>query len=350
MVVDIWKGGGMKSNPVYIFVAVVLMSSCMLPSVGRCEESQFRAAVTKYFLQNHRAIPIRSNGNVRSGDVIRLPEEATLVSRDVCYNMPSPVYRSLASGSYDISILGATEFALNIPINKIIEFQANIGQNSKISSQVVLDPFSEEQPLGGFSILDNPRRDSRCEVIKDIFNHTSDADVLVTRVFHGRQSARISLGFSNSSNISAAATLPKLKKWLGNVADVEAKVQNDSIIILSSSFSPAPQSLAIQSAFVDLNLLAAIHLRVSARSAYDLELMVNEYIRSEDPGALKKLAREIDIALKSFGYNWMDANQLYMMVFAGKNSRYPIEKASEQEIVSFSNVAAATEIAATLRR
>lgn len=155
--------------------------------------------------------------------------------------------------------------------------------------------------------------------------------------------------FSGSAEASAEVALGGLKGVLGNGANVRADVHGTSVEIQASR-SPAPHSLAIQSALVDLEELAAIHLRATARSPYDLELMVNQYVKSDDPGILKRLEREIDVALRELGFKWRNSGELYVSIFDGRKQPGPIEKATAEQVRSFANVAAATEIAASVRR
>jgi len=60
-------------------------------------QQQFQAVIAKHFLQNHHAIPLHNNGNVKSGDVLKMPDEATYLSRGKCYPLPPVRYTSLSS-------------------------------------------------------------------------------------------------------------------------------------------------------------------------------------------------------------------------------------------------------------
>ena len=48
---------------------------------ARANQQQLQALLAKYLIANHQAIPLHNNGSVKSDDVLKMPEEATYLSR-----------------------------------------------------------------------------------------------------------------------------------------------------------------------------------------------------------------------------------------------------------------------------
>jgi hypothetical protein len=63
-------------------IALILTALLESGEAHANQQQQYRALMTKFFLSPNRyAIPLFSNGNVKSGDVLRMPQEATYLPR-----------------------------------------------------------------------------------------------------------------------------------------------------------------------------------------------------------------------------------------------------------------------------
>jgi len=137
----------------------------MFASSATANQQQLQATVAKHFLQNHQAIPLHNNGNVKSGDVLHLPEEATYVSRSKCYDLPAVRYTSLKSEFIRTTSELAAEAGGEIPADKIAQIEAQVGGKLIRSNLIILDPLSQEEPPTGYSVLQRPKAAPDCDII-----------------------------------------------------------------------------------------------------------------------------------------------------------------------------------------
>lgn len=122
----------MKQKLIHLTTHASAVFALMLPFVFEATEvhanqQQYRALMTKFFLSPNRyAIPLFSNGNVKSGDVLKMPQEATYLSRNACYDLKDVKYTSLNSESLKTSFDIAGQIGGSIPLQKIAAVEAEL--------------------------------------------------------------------------------------------------------------------------------------------------------------------------------------------------------------------------------
>ena len=330
------------------YAVIVASFGLLLPAGAEANQKQYRALLAKFFLLNHLAIPLHNNGNVKSGDVLKLPEEASYTSRDVCYDLGPVKYTTLNSEFIKSTFEVAGEVGGSVTLQKIAEIEAELGAKLGSESSILLDPFSQEGPPKGMVSLMNPKQTKECAMIPDILNGSGRRDhILVTRVFHGKQSAQVSVGISANANVSAKIKEAKIKAILGGSPEVRVK-PSGSTTILQIARTPDALSLAIQSAVIKPQELARIYLQTQSNSSYDLEVLVQEYVTGSEPAVLDKIFLRLQIALKELSIFFGSTARLYSAVFSGEGA-VPIEKVQvpPEHWRTLAAVAAAHEIVGT---
>lgn len=331
------------------FAAVVFLVLSMAPiDAAHANDRQYRALMARYFLQNHQAIPLNNNGNVKSGDVLKLPEEATYVPRSVCYDLGRVNYNTVKSEFIKTSFDIASEIGGGIPTHKIAEIEAELGGKLQTDTSIQLDPLSEEGPPKGYLLLQTPKPDPHCDIVRNILRGSAKDFILVTRVFHGQQSAEAGFTVSGNAGVTASVKEPKIKAILGGAPNVHLKISGSNGT-LRISRTPDDQSLAVQSAFLSPREFARVYLQSHSNSAYDLEVLVEEYVTGTEPDVLAKIQLRLQIALKEMGLLFSSAKAMYSAAFSGDGA-IPYERAigdiPPNRWQAYAVVAAANEIAA----
>jgi hypothetical protein len=341
----------MNDMPVRPIAHLVAAAAFAIPimlqaTAAEASQKQYRALMARFFLQNHQAIPLHNNGNVRSGDVLKLPEEATYVPRQTCYDFGPVAYTTLKSEFIKTSFEIAGEAGGSAAVQKIVEIEAELGGKLQTETSILLDPLSQEQPPKGIVSLQTPKPNKDCDIIRSILSGSGKDLVLVTRVFHGKEIAQASFAISGNANISAAIKEARIKAILGGSPDVHVKVSSSSAD-LQLSKSPDQLSLAIQSAVIKPQQLARIYLQSQSNNKYQLEVLVEEYVTGSGPDVLKEIEWRLKTALEELGLYFKSLTSLYSSVFSGDGA-IPLERASAdippEYWRAFAVVAAAHEI------
>jgi hypothetical protein len=328
-------------------VAVLLaLLACSAPAEAGQQQLQLRALLAKHFLSIHQAVPLHNNGEVKSGDVLHMPEEATFTSRDKCYKLPMPPrYLSLDAEFIQTTVDVAAEVGGALPLQRIAQIEASIGGKLRQVESIVLDPLSQEEPQGGYSALLNPNPVPECGIIRNILAGKAKDYILATRVFYGIQNALVSLDLGGKVAISADIE-KKIKALLGTTLKLNVKASG-SYATLEYSKSPDERSLAVQSAVVNPQQLARIYLQYRTENGFQLELRVREYLTGSDPGLLETARIAIGQLLSIMEVRQPSVAALYSQVFGGDGA----VRATEANIPraqwnALATVAAAHEIVA----
>lgn len=306
---------------------------------------QLQALVAKYFIANHQAIPLHNKGNVKSGDVLKMPEEATYLSRDVCYKLPPVRYTSLNSDFIRTTSELAGEVGGAIPTEKVAQIEAELSGKLRETATILVHPLAQEEPPKGYADLQKTTGASECGVIADIWAGKGQGKILVTRVFHGALSAVSTIDVAGGLKVSAAIEEKKINDILGGKPHLNLKVDG-SIVQLAYSKSPEPQSLAVQSALVNIKLLTRIYLAYhTEQRGIQLEWLVYEYITGTEPGVLDSIRIAINTLLGQMEVRQESAAALYQSV-SGGDGAVPTATAttSKEQWDAFATVAAAHEI------
>lgn len=284
------------------------------------QQQQYRALMTKFFLSPNRyAIPLFSNGNVKSGDVLRMPQEATYLPRTTCYDLKKVRYTSLNSEFVKTSFDIAAQVAGSIPLQKIAEIEAELGGKLATDTSIMLDPLSQDEPQEGIAALQSPKSDRNCDVIRNVLRGADTNHILVTRVFHGRQKAVASIAIAGNARLDASITERRIREILGSSPSVRLSVSGSTATVQIAR-SPDELSLAVQSALIKPRELARIYAQSQARSQYQLELLVEEYVTGSEPNALSRTRILVQTALKELGLYFGPVGNLYSAVFSGEGA------------------------------
>jgi hypothetical protein len=329
-----------------LLVGIAAALSTLFYTASACaDQAQLQALLAKHFLRNHHAVPLHNNGDVKSGDVLHMPDEGTFVSRNVCYKLAPPRYLNLDAEFIQTTKEIAGEVGGTLPVEKIVEVEAAIGGKLRQIESIVLDPFEEEQPQGGYSVLLQPNSDAKCNIIRDILAGKTKEYILATRVFHGIGNALASLDVSGQGTINADIE-KRIKAILGATPRLSVKGSGANVS-LEYSKSPDEHSLAVQSAVVNPPQLARIYLKYRTENGFQLELRVYEYMTGSDPGFLETVRIAIGELLRVMEIRAESPAALYEQVFGGEGAvSFPEANVPQEQWNALATVAAAHEIIA----
>jgi hypothetical protein len=313
---------------------------------ARANQQQLQALVAKHFIANHQAIPLHNNGKVKSGDVLKMPEEATYLSRDRCYKLPAVKYTSLNIDFIRTTSQLAGEVGGQVPTQKIAEIEAELKGKLRETATILIDPLSQEEPPKGYADLQKTTTGApECAVIADIWAGKGQDKILVTRVFHGSLNAVSTIDVAGGLKVSAAIGEKKINDILGGKPHVTLKVDG-SVLQLEYSKSPEPQSLAVQSALVNISQLTKIYLAYHTQQrGIQLEWLVYEYITGTEPGLLDSIRIALNSLLAQMEVRQVSAAAVYQSVSSGDGA-VPVATATipQEQWSAFATVAAAHEI------
>lgn len=338
----------MANDSICKMAGVLACGAIFLAGTGsaRADQQQLQALLAKHFIATYQAIPVHNNGKVKSGDVLKLPEEATYVSRDKCFRLPPVKYTSLSADLIRTTSELAGEVGGQIPTQKIADIEAELKGKLREAATIVIDPLSQEEPPKGYADLQKATTGApECGVIADIWAGKANDKILVTRVFHGSLEAVSTIDVAGGLKVSAAIEEKKLNAIIGGKPNVTLKA-DASVLQLEYSKSPEPQSLAVQSAIVNTHQLAKIYLAYHTQErGIQLEWLVYEYITGTEPGILDSIRIAVNTLLAQMEVRQSSAAALYQSVSSGDGA-VPVATAAipQESWNAFATVAAAHEI------
>lgn len=307
-----------KRGPFWTVILTVVPASLLSANCGFASEQQLRALMAKHFLQNYHAIPLHVNGAVESGDVLKFPNEAKALSRRVCYNLPNVSPKALQSTFIQTTAGIAGRVGGTISPQRIAEVEAVVNGRLHQNALISLEPLAREEPSVGINALAAPKNIPECALIGKLLSGSSHDHILVTAVFHGKQNARLTFDLSGSLDASATFRIhEQVQRILGPAPRAQVGLSG-SQLTLAYSKSPAPHSLAVQSAVINERRLATIYLLRDAATKYELEKRVEEYLTGRDPSLYLKFRTAIESILLQLGLQQPSSPQeLYSSIFSG---------------------------------
>jgi len=182
---------------------------------ARANQQQLQALLAKYLIANHQAIPLHNNGSVKSDDVLKMPEEATYLSRNRCFSLPAVSYTSLTVDLIRTTSALAGELEGQIPTQKIADIEAELHGKLRETATISIDPLSQEEPPSGYRVLSKTNGAPECEVIANLWRGKEQDKILVTRVFHGTLNAVSTFDLGGDLTAEAAIEEKKINSILG---------------------------------------------------------------------------------------------------------------------------------------
>ena len=309
------------------------------------DQQELQAVLANHFLRHHYAIPLHSNGNVKSGDLLHMPEEATLAPRDTYYNLPPVRYTRIPNEYVQTSSSLAAEAGGQMPVRWVRKIEAEIGGKLEFGQSILLAPLSQEEPPGGYAVLEQPKSTPTCAVNFRTLNGTAKDLILVTRVFHGSLAAEATSALGDGAKIGADIG-KKLQEFVGGDFKVQAQVSG-STFTLQYSKSEGEHSLAAQSAFIDPEKFAKIYFASRTDNGILLDALVRRALTGYEPDVVIKVRVIINNLLRSLGLKEASARALYSSAFSGERT-VPMVKANppQEHWDLFAIIAAAHEYVA----
>jgi hypothetical protein len=123
--------------------AIAALSCFASNAVAADLQVQYQALMTRYFLGIHSAIPLFSNGSIRSADIIRPPDETVFLQGKSCF--PNVIFdpKNIPTPSADSKVNLSLGLGGEIP-PYIAEIEARIGGTYKSWSSFDFDPFAQD--------------------------------------------------------------------------------------------------------------------------------------------------------------------------------------------------------------
>lgn len=315
------------------------------------ELTKYHAVMATYFMREHIAIPIFNTGRLSSAEVIALPTEAPVYSRDQCYTLDPVKYSRMSSE--DIESQGAIglQIGASADAEKVIAVVANASGRVTSASHITLNPLSDEVPRRGsrlgLSVLMDPK--PACPELANILQGTRTANILITRVFWASVTTRTSFEIEGNADAAAKVRLEgELQRILGRMPKVSIAADGKSMTVEVTS-SVEPHAVAVQSAVLNPNVLAHVYAAVNGknRTLAQLESEVARYLGSDRTSA-EVIATDIRSLLIQLEIIKRDPNEFYDDLYSGvKVPGVPVEKiqSDKQTAAALGTVAGAVEIA-----
>ncbi|MDK4737223.1 hypothetical protein [Rhizobium sp. CNPSo 3490] len=277
--------GGFKA------IGVFLVSLFFSNAAANADEqiSQYKAAMTKVFLEKYAAFPIFIKNPLFPGDVVAINNEE-LVARGC--------YKKIAGGNYK----GTQDFSEGIDVSSDIDARiggvvikkriadADVGADVTFAetARLSVSPLSLDSAPDANALLDWDRTQSKCHIIDQILAGEPTGLFLVSEVLHGKVNFSFSVSFSSS--ISAKAKSDLLLKIARSFSIDEATIgASISSAVFGVSTSPDNMTLAIRPARYNREELARITLFMRGERGAKLEIAVESAIRERDIGIFEKL-------------------------------------------------------------
>jgi hypothetical protein len=216
-----------------------------------------------------------------------MPDEGTYLARDKCFHLQPIEYKELGAEFIQTSPAIAAEVGGAIPVDEIGKIEASVGGTLIQQATIVLDPFNEDEPPGGYAALRHPDNSGDCGIVTDIWAGEAPDYLLATRVLHGSLNAWAALLLSGNAKVSGGLE-KEVQTLLGAEPEVHVK-GSGSDFRLQYSRSPQPRSLAIQSAVINPDELARIYLLYRTPDSEQLALLVQEYLTGSGPDLLERV-------------------------------------------------------------
>lgn len=318
------------------------------------EETKYHAILATYFMREHIAIPIFNTGRLSSGEVIALPTETPVYSRDQCYILDPVKYSRMASEEISSQTAIGLQIAASAIAEKVIDIVAHASSRVTSTSHIILNPLSDEVPRRGsqlgLSLLMNPK--PACPELVKILEGTRTPNILITRVFWANVTTRTSFEIEGNSDVAAKARLEgELRKILGQTPKVSIAADGTSMTAEVTS-SVEPHAVAVQSAVLSPSVLAHVYAAANGknRTLAELESEVARYLGS-DRSVAEVIAINIRSLLIQLEFIKRDPKEFYEDLYSGaKVPGVPVENIQNDKrtAAALGTVAGAVEIARSI--
>ena len=278
---------------VTLFAAIVIAGSARADDHGIL---QYKAALTKIFLEMHAAIPVYSLNPVYPGDVIQFRPELPLVSARDCfpkqrhgdYVRLDPFKEGLST---DIS--AGLEAKGQVLSKQIAEIEADASASFSKTAILQIDPLSVDDLEPDLTGLDKwDRSKPKCRDIPAVLARQAPGKFVVARVFHG--TVRFGLTSDFGANVSATARSQIIKKIsrVFGISEAGVSASASSAYFLVSK-SPDPKTLAVMPPYYSLKEIATIANFLAGARGRELEKLVLSAIQEPDRKAFDALVQDI---------------------------------------------------------
>lgn len=287
-----FMGESTRFGAIAVFVVLALLFSNVAANADG-QISQYKAAVTKVFLEKYTAFPIFIKNPLFPGDVVAINNEE-LKARGCYKKIPGGNYKGTQDFSEGIDVSSDIDARIGgVVIGKRVA-DVNVGADATFAETVRLSvsPLSLDSAPDANALLDWDRTQSKCHIIDQVLAGAPTGLFLVSEVLHGKIDFSFTVNFS--STISAKAKSDLLARIAKSFAIDEASIGVSlSSAVFGVSTSPDNMTLAIRPSMYNREELTRITLFMRGERGAELEIAVQSAIRERDIGTFEKLKIQI---------------------------------------------------------
>ncbi|MVA97022.1 hypothetical protein GN330_07145 [Nitratireductor sp. CAU 1489] len=273
----------------FFILAFALMSS---PALADMYQDQYKAVMARYFIANHYAVPIFTNGNIRKGDIIQYPDEGRVVPRQECLDLGASAFRDV--DALDITLANQVSFGVGagISVHGLAQIEAELELAISGIARIAIDPASREHTEHEPS-TERVSNDEKCDLVRLVIDGRETAYLMVSDIIRGQVTARTQMAAAGGASLEAGLTQKRLQALLGDTPRIGVSVSG-GVATIESRRSPSVRTVAVKSRFVSTYHLARLYHLYQAAGPSDLELKVEEMLTGVEPGVFERLAADLN--------------------------------------------------------
>lgn len=290
----------------FVVLAFALMSS---PALADMYQDQYKAVMARYFITNHYAVPIFTNGNIRKGDIIQYPDEGRVVPRQDCLDLGASAFRDV--DALDITLANQLSFGVGagISVHGLAQIEAELALAISGIARIAIDPASREHTEHEPS-AERVSNDEKCDLARLVIDGRETAYLMVSDIIRGQVTARTQMMAAGGASLEAGLTQKRLQALLGDTPRIGVSVSG-GVATIESRRSPSVRTVAVKSRFVSTYHLARLYHLYQAAGPSDLELKVEEMLTGVEPGVFERLAADLNDFLQKHQLIERDKAQFY---------------------------------------
>ena len=290
----------------FAVLAFALMSS---PALADMYQDQYKAVMARYFITNHYAVPIFTNGNIRKGDIIQYPDEGRVVPRQDCLDLGASAFRDV--DALDITLANEVSFGVGagISVHGLAQIEADLDLAISGIARIAIDPTSREHTEHEPSAA-RVSNDEKCDLVRLVIDGRETAYLMVSDIIRGQVKARTQMMAAGGASLEAGLTQERLQALLGDTPRIGVSISG-GVATIESRRSPSVRTVAVKSRFVSTYHLARLYQLYQAAGPSDLELKVEEMLTGVEPGLFERLAADLNDFLQKHQLIERDKAQFY---------------------------------------
>jgi hypothetical protein len=270
---------------------LALGSSLCLPVLGHTEVpdqrglAQYRAAMTRLWLQNFHAFPIFAQNPIFPGSVLDVRSEMIELAPDTCYKHHDVRYKALPDVSLGESLATRADLRVggNLLSAYIARAEAEVDARFARAAVLSISPLSDATFWPDLAALSRMSKLPVCQPIRDVLAGQGAGRILVGKVYHGQVRYSLTGQLSGDISLEAQSTVSAKLVKIFSVDKADVVVSGSSISIFATG-SSGPLTLAVTPVNLNTERLIRITKYLQGSRGIELENAVNDILLADTQG------------------------------------------------------------------